>query len=73
MSEQTDSGPYIVELDADNACSQCTSGIMYLVVFQPDDVAIGVSYDGSEDAEDIAAMLNSAYQRGFEDGTAKKG
>jgi hypothetical protein len=60
--------PFVVQPDKSKACKNCKAGTMFDVVYDPDDVALGTSYNSKDDAEDMAEELNRAFELGFNAG-----
>lgn len=61
--------PYVVEVEQ-NGCEHCGQNKYWTVVFTPEDVALGQSWGEEEAAEDVASMLNDAYEKGWNAGKA---
>jgi hypothetical protein len=59
---ETGRGPYHVEVET-VGCEHCAGGRQWTVV-DPDDVAISMSFELEEDADDIAVFMNIAYEAG---------
>lgn len=57
------SKPYVVEVER-NGCEYCGAEKYWVVVFTPDNLAGGTSYSNEEEAEDMAAAQNDAYEKG---------
>lgn len=53
---------YNVEID-DDGCRHCTAGRTWIVV-GPDGLGGGTTYGQQEDAEEIAELMNMAYEAG---------
>ena len=56
--------PYFIEVDV-NGCEHCSGGRMWTVV-GPGDIGIGQSWGDEEHAQDIADLMNMAFDAGRE-------
>jgi len=66
MAIDTTRMPYRALPDDSDACAHCGSGLRWLVV-GPDEVALGISFENEEAAEDLADNMSRAYLAGAQD------